>query len=362
MPYLNHAGTSWPKPAPVREAVQRALAADPADWATSFAAHHAAVAAAFGIGEPDRLLLTPGCTSALATAVGALPWRGGERIATSAWEHQALAGPAQRLAARGVEHVVVGPGGGGPLDLDRLEGELRGGRVRLVAMCAACNVTGELLPVGDVVELAHRYGALVLVDAAQTAGWSDDDVTGLGADLFAFAGHKGPQAPWGIGGLYAAPGVPFEGAAPGYCDTGSVDRLALAGLAAGLAWLQAPARAERLARARSIIEALCTRLEATPGVSLHGPRAPAARVPTIAFTVAGCSAGAVAEALAAQDVIASGGRQCAPLAHETLGTLDGGVVRLSAGPETALADAVRAADAVESVCREASRSGRDGDG
>ena len=102
----------------------------------------------------------------------------------------------------------------------------------LLAMTAASNVTGELLPIASLVELARRHGAAALIDAAQIAGWIDLDLPRLGADFVAFAGHKGPQAPWGIGGLYVSPRLAWP--APGYCDVGSVDRCALAGLAAFL--------------------------------------------------------------------------------------------------------------------------------
>ena len=66
--YLNHAGTSWPKPPPVREAVAAALSSSPRDWAEQLDADHREVAAWFGVTEPTQLLLTPGATSALAAA------------------------------------------------------------------------------------------------------------------------------------------------------------------------------------------------------------------------------------------------------------------------------------------------------
>ncbi|PRQ03737.1 Cysteine desulfurase [Enhygromyxa salina] len=340
MLYLNHAGTSWPKPAPVQRAVSEALQSSPRSWAEAFASQHRAVASAFGISDPERLLLTPGCTAALNVGIEDHPWQPGDRIVTSGWEHHALLRPVLGLAARGVEHVVVGPDGRAPLDLAQLERVLGGGRVRMVAMSAAANVTGAVLPVDELTRLAHAHGAMVLLDVAQLAGWVDLDVAELDVDLLAFAGHKGLQAPWGVGGLYVAPRVemssPRRGSepapTPGYCDTGSVDRLALAGLVAGLAWLDAPEQRERLARARAALAQLTDRLEELAGVTLHGPRAPSSRMPTLALTVEGWSASGLASALAARGVIVSGGRQCAPLAHETLGTAAEGVVRLSVGP------------------------------
>lgn len=349
MTYLNHAGTSWPKPEPVRRAVAAALDGSPPDWGAAFAHGHRRVARFLGIADPGRLLLTPGCTSALALAIGGVPWEPGDRVVVSALEHHALHGPVARLRERGVEVVVVPRGASGPLDLDALEDTLRAGRVRLVAMTAAANVTGECLPVPEIVGAAHAHGALCLIDGAQAAGWLPLDLAALGVDLFTFAGHKALQGPWGIGGLYAAPHValtsvaaacelPAPGRAPscatmpGYCDGGSVDRAALAGLAAGLEWLEEPARAERLPRARALVDRMTEALAAQPAVRLHGARAE--RLPTLAFTVEGRNSGEVAAQLAGRGITVGSGLQCAPLAHEALGTSATGVVRLSVGPQT----------------------------
>jgi selenocysteine lyase/cysteine desulfurase len=353
MAYFNHAGTSWPKPPPVARAVREALEDDPRDWPRLFAEQHAAVAGALGVEDATRLLLTPGCTAALHVGIHDHGWAAGDRIVTSCWEHHALLRAVTSLEPLGVEHVTVPPAGDQPLDLAQLERALVEGSVRLVAMCAAANVTGAILPVREVIELSHRHGALVLIDAAQTAGWIDYRLDELGVDLFAFAGHKGPQAPWGVGGLYVAPHVSMasRGAAravgeracapmPGYCDTGSVDRIALSGLVAGLAWLAE--RGDRLARARGQLE----RITAAAPATLHGPRDATARMPTLACSFEGQTPAEVSRALAERGVIVSGGMQCAPAAHATLKTEAHGVVRLSVGPTTSDEDVTRCIEAL----------------
>lgn len=283
--YLNPAGTSWPKPPPVLQAVQEVLHSDPADWAARFEADHARVAAFFGLEDPSLLLPTPGCTSALAVAVADLPWRAGDRVLISGREHLALERPVRALAARGVEVVVAPEGSEGTVDLEAAARILAEGGVRLVAFSAACNVTGDLAPMDDLVQLAHAHGALALVDGAQIGGWWDLDLPALGADLFTFAGHKGLQAPWGIGGLYVRPGLelvapraPPARHGPGYCDVGSVDRAGLAALAAATQWLRA--RPGRLEAARAEATRLRARLSGVRAVTLRGhPRA--ARMPKI---------------------------------------------------------------------------------
>lgn len=347
--YLNHAGTSWPKPAPVREAALAALAADPGDWARDFDEAHEAVAGFFGVTDRDQLLLTPGCTSALAAAVQDLPWRAGDRALTSGMEHHALHRPLLGLAERGVSLTVVPRAADGPLDLVALARELERGDVRLVALSGAANATGERLPIEEATALAHANGALILVDAAQLAGWSPIDVRALDVDLLAVGGHKALQGLWGVGGLYVASRVhmrPPLGLRPGYCDTGSVDRVALHALHAAIRWVMAPAREARMERALGQIARIDEVLRAHDDVTVLGA---GPRVPTVAFTVTGRTPAEVAAALAARGVVASGGHQCAPLAHESLGTGSAGAVRVSAGPTTSDEDVERALGALEAV-------------
>lgn len=364
--YLNHAGTSWPKPIPVQHAVSEAMASDPGEWPQQFEAAHQAVARFFHIPDESRLLLTPGCTSALSVAIADHPWTSGDRVLTSGLEHHALHRPLLKLQEQGVEVEVIPGDRSHPILLESLIRSLRTGSVRMVAVTAACNVSGELLPIEEIVEIAHRHGAIALVDGAQIAGWWDLNLPSLGVDLFAFAGHKGLQAPWGIGGLYVSPdlrmttpgatcsvinGKPLCTEMPGYCDTGSVDRIALAGLAAAVQWLSAPAQASRLQHARDMVSRLQEEVENLPGAILYGPKSPLKRMPTVAFTVNGLSPTEVADRLAARGVMASAGLQCAPLAHETLRTAPEGVVRLSLGPETTEAHAQKALSALRKAIR-----------
>lgn len=363
MTYLNQAGTSWPKPDGVRQAVRAAMEASHESWPASFDAQHATVARAFGA-QPERLLLTPGCTSALATAIADLDWREGDRVLTSALEHHALHRPVTLLERRGVQVATIGRTPDAPFDLDALETELTRAPVRLVALTAACNVTGELLPLPEAIELAHEHGALVLVDAAQIAGWIPIDVQAMKVDLLAFAGHKALRAPWGIGGLYVAPHValaspsaacelPAPGAEPapcapmpGYCDVGSVDRLALAGLAAALEDAASSTPAERLEAARALLEPLEHYLDECPHLRRLGVRDPRARLPTLAFVVDGIPLREVMAAFTERGILVAAGLQCAPLAHRTLDSAPDGALRVSVGPSNDRADIQRAIDAL----------------
>lgn len=366
--YLNHAGTSWPKPAPVVAAVAAAMNSGPDEWAAEFEAAHREIARFFHIPEASQLLLTPGCTSSLSVAIADLPWQSGDRVLTSGLEHHAVAGPLARLAGQGVQVETLRRTPDIPIDLEQLETTLRQAPVRLVVLTAASNVTGELLPLADAIALARNHGAVTLIDAAQIVGWWDLDIPALGAHMVAFGAHKGLQAPWGIGGLYIAPDLPMNSLAavcelprdgqartctnqPSWCDVGSVDRIALAGLRAAVAWLKSPDQADRLDRARQLVERLAEGLETLGGVTQYGPADINDRMPVLACRFDRYSPRQVTDALAERGVIAAGGLQCAPRAHETLGTAPDGVVRWSPGPQQTAEQIDRALAAVNSLPR-----------
>ena len=200
--YLNHAGTSWPKPQVVSEAVRDAMSVAPAKWPQRFDEAHQAIAEFLGVSRREQVLLTPGCTSALAVGIGDALIPSGKRVLTSRWEHHAVHRPLLKLASTGVRVEHIPPkrnelthGQVSSIDLDWLERALSDQDVGLVAITAACNVTGELLPYEDVIRMAHHYGAMVLIDAAQIVGWLKLDLPQLGADMVAFGGHKGLQGP-----------------------------------------------------------------------------------------------------------------------------------------------------------------------
>ncbi len=349
--YLNHAGTSWPKPGWIMDAVSDSMQANPLDWPERFAKAHAALCRFFRVVDSDQLLLTPGCTSSLSTAITSVDLPAGSRVLTSQWEHHAVHGPLQKLTETGIAVDSVGAGRDSPIDLIALEQFLAAKDVSLVAITAACNVTGDLLPIEQIIELSHRYGAMVLVDAAQIVGWIDLDLDTLGADMVAFGGHKGLQAPWGIGGLYIASTAKMKcataqcaipdrnadtatqrwGSRPGYCDVGSVDQFSLAGLEAALGRLGDTPRSDDLEVARKQISQFRETLCGNSRVTIFGLSENDRRLPTIAFAIDGEDSGQSAKRLRQHGLIVGSGLQCSPISHEALGTAETGVVRISTG-------------------------------
>lgn len=173
----------------------------------ALAAARAQVAALLG-GTPDDVVFTGGGSEAINLALrgtfAARDWRG--HLVTTAIEHSAVLESAEALARRGVAVTVVDPEPSGHVDPDRVAAALRPDTV-LVSVMHANNETGAWQPVEAITQLAHEAGALVHVDAVQTAGKLPID--GLTADLVSISAHKFGGVK-GVGALRVSPGHVLE--------------------------------------------------------------------------------------------------------------------------------------------------------
>jgi len=357
--YFDNAATSFPKPDGVADAVLRyinEIGANPgrAGHALSveagrivFAARRA-VAALVGAPDPMYVVLTPNATFALNTAISGILSEGGHAVTTS-MEHNSVLRPLSALRGS-VETTIVQADRYGRVDPDDIRRALRPD-TRLVAVNHASNVNGVLQDVAAIGKLLRDHPAMFLVDCAQTAGSVPLNLDGLGADLLALAGHKGPMGPTGTGALVLAAGfdkdlmppLTFGGTGshsesieqPGFLpdryESGTLNVAGLAGLAEGIAWVlhegvENIARREEELRGRFIAGAL------ELGIVVHAlPRAPSTG--TVAFTIPGLGVAAAADELSSRyGVYCRQGLHCAPRAHQTLGTAPAGTLRFGFGP------------------------------
>lgn len=143
----------------------------------------------------------------------------GDGILATVMEHHANLVPWQIMAMEeGINLQLVDISTTGVLNLDNMEDKLKAGKgkIRLVCVAHVSNVTGTLNPIKEITSIAHRYGAVVLVDGAQAMGHLPVNVTDLNVDFYVFSGHK-MLGPMGSGAVYVHPdrfpemGVMFGG-------------------------------------------------------------------------------------------------------------------------------------------------------
>lgn len=375
--YFDHAATSWPKPPEVAAAMAEAMAEAGGNpgrsahrlalgAARAIARARSQVAALLGVPDDRNLIFTPGCTYALNLVLkGAL--EPGDRVVVSGVEHNAVVRPLNALAASGVEVTIVRADCFGRIDPDDVECAVAQAPTRAVVCQHASNVTGAIQPVGDLADIAHEHGAVMIVDGAQAAGHLAVDLAVLGADAYAVPGHKGLLGPQGIGALYLAPdfrprelvqggsggrsedaGQPDE--RPDRYEAGTANTAGAAGLGAAAAFLAAhgdDTRATEQRLARRLLEGLA----AIPGVRVLGPPAGEERVPVVSVTSERRTPDEIAFALDRRfGVAVRAGLHCTPWTHDAVGTLETGAVRFGVGYGLADADVDLALAAMAEVC------------
>ena len=391
MIYLDHAATSWPKPPEVTQAMADFLARAGGNPGRS--GHRLSIEAGrivydarecvaelFGAADPLRIIFTLNATHALNIALAGL-LRPGDHVVTSSMEHNAVMRPLRALCRapgdpaapatwpRGIRLTVVPCAADGTLNLGDLERAVAPG-TRLVVLNHASNVCGTIQPVAEAAAIAHRAGALLLVDAAQTAGVLPIDVQEMGIDLLAFTGHKGLQGPPGTGGLVLGAGVdaaqiePFMRGGtgsrseseeqpedlPDKFEAGTPNGVGIAGLGAGVRWVLDRGVDAIRSHEVALAQALIAGLAELPGVTVHGPLDAELCTATISITAAGRRVSEIGWRLDEEHgVLSRVGLHCAPAAHRTLGTFPEGTVRFAPGAFTTLDEIQAAVRAVAQV-------------
>ncbi|MBS0261612.1 MAG: cysteine desulfurase [Planctomycetes bacterium] len=376
MIYLDNAATSFPKPEAVYSAVDHYQRSNGApvgrgaynatlDVTASVHRCRKQIADLLGAQSPEQIVFTFNCTDSLNLVLHGL-LQPGDHVVTSQIEHNSVLRPLSTLQhSRHIQVTQVPADSNGKVDPFQFRQALQA-NTKLVALMHASNVTGTIQPIHEVGELAHRAGALFLVDGAQTAGQLPIQLRDAPIDLFAFAGHKGLLGPLGTGGLYLRPGVEERVASlrqggtgthseddvqpsslPDKYESGNHNAPGLVGLEAGVSWLLGRGVESVHRQEQELILQLLEGLAEIPNLRQLGPCSAADRVGVVSITIPDYEPQAVAAILDQSFGIAvRAGLHCAPGAHRALGSLEsGGTVRISVGPFTTAAeiDAVVAA-------------------
>lgn len=359
MIYLDNAATTMRKPQTVIDAVTQAMCSlgnagrgatsGALDAARTIHACRAKLARLLGCPRADHVCFTPNSTAALNTAINGVV-RPGDHVVTTVLEHNSVLRPLNRLAAeQGVTVEHAGCDTNGVLDYDELERLVTPG-TRAVVVTHASNVTGNAVDIARVAALAHAAGALVIVDASQSAGTAHIDMRAMGLDVVCFTGHKGLMGPQGTGGLAVAEDVDVAPWAMGGTGVHSFDTLqpmewptrleagtlnghGVAGLSAGLDFIEAQGGVEAIAtHERALADRFLAGVREIPEIKLYGAFDQSARSAIVSLNVGNIDSAEISDALMQGWGIATRpGAHCAPLMHCALGTERQGVVRFSFG-------------------------------
>jgi cysteine desulfurase/selenocysteine lyase len=362
MIYLDNAATSFPKPEPVYVALDtfaRTKLANPGRAGhrmavegerTIDAARHA-LNQLFRGEAPERWIFTMNCTDGLNLAIkGSV--KPGDHVITTDLEHNSISRPLRALEKAGVIELTRLASNDGYIDPDAVRRALTP-KTALVALTHASNVLGTVQPIEAIAAIVRESGALLLVDAAQSAGVVPIDLKATPIDLLAFPGHKALYGPTGTGALYvgprARPRAWREGGTGGdsssetqpelfpyFYEGGTPNVLGIAGLLAGINWV-AEKGPENLRRHEvDLLQRVVDWVGSAEGWEVAGRWDKESHVGALSLVVP--------EAFSPQElgtildttfeIAVRPGLHCAPYIHKALGTFPDGTLRLSPGPFT----------------------------
>jgi len=346
--YLDNAATSQ-KPRRVLDALRSYYEHDNANVhrglhelsqraTNAYEAARAGVARWIGASSAEEVVWTRGTTESInlvAASWGGANLKPGDEILVSEMEHHSNLVPWQLVAARtGARLRFLELDDQGRLNLDPLPEILGRGRVRIAALGHVSNALGTINPIAEISRLVHEAGVLLLVDGAQGAAHHGVDVGGLGADFYAFSGHK-MCGPTGIGVLWARRELleampPYQGggemidrverdhstwaAVPHKFEAGTPDISGAIGLHAAVDYLE-----EILTHEQSLVAYALERLGEVERVRLFGPADPAERAGVVSFTVPEAHPHDVSTVLDSEGIAIRAGHHCAQLVMRRFG-------------------------------------------
>lgn len=356
MIYLDNAATTLHKPPQVAEAVLHAMTTM---GNAARGAHSGALEASrtvFGTREKlarlfacqraDHVVFTANSTEALNIAINGLIHEGDHVISTDC-EHNSVLRPLYRLEEeRGVALDFVPADRRGLVDYADFERLMRPDTRAVV--CTHCsNLTGNILDIGRIAGIAHSRGALLIVDASQTAGTVPIDMQALGVDVLCFTGHKGLMGPQGTGGLCIRPDVEIDpwkvgGSGvhsydrhqpkeyPTRLEAGTLNSHGIAGLSAALDVILERGVADIQRAEHALMQHFYDGVRGISGVTVYGDFSAPERGAIVALNIRDYDSSAVSDELAVTYGIATRpGAHCAPRMHAALGTTEQGAVRFS---------------------------------
>jgi cysteine desulfurase/selenocysteine lyase len=285
-----------------------------------------------GASSANDIVFTRGATEAInlvAQAWGRRNVRQGDEIVVTWLEHHANIVPWQMLCADVGAVLRVAPvDDSGQVLVDEYT-KLLSPRTRIVALPQVSNALGTVTPVQEMVAIAHRHGACVLVDGAQAVSHMPVDVQALDCDFYVFSGHK-VFAPTGIGVLYGKQGVlaampPWQGggnmiadvtfektiyqAPPLRFEAGTGNIADAVGLGAAIDYLDRIGMANIAAYEHELLGIATQALQGVPGLTIIGTAKEKAGV--ISFVLDGCRSEDVGAALDREGIAVRAGHHCA---------------------------------------------------
>lgn len=295
--------------------------------------------------NPKQVAFTSNSTEALNTAILGL-FGPGDHIISTMMEHNSVLRPLYRLEQEGASLSFLPCDENGRLCTGKLEEYLRPDTKGLVCTHAS-NLTGNANDLYFLGQFCKDHGLLFLVDASQGAGVLPLDMEAMNIDVLCFTGHKGLYGPQGTGGLCVREGLtirPLKSGGSGIqtyskehphemptaLEAGTLNGHGIAGLHAALGFLKETGIETIHRKEAGLMRRFYDGIKTVPGIKIYGDFSTDNRAAIVAFNIADYDSSEVSDELSVTYGISTRpGAHCAPLMHESFGTVDQGMVRFS---------------------------------
>ncbi len=387
MIYLDNSATTFPKPESVIEAISgfmRNTCANPGRSGHKMAQEtnreilmaRMELSELLGVQNPMQTVFTKNASEAPNMAINGYLSQG-DHVVTSCMEHNSVLRPLHFLEEEGfISLTIVDSDDEGFVHAKDIQKAINW-ETTLVAVTHASNLTGSINDIEEIADMIKKENEsragnriALLVDAAQTAGFTDIDMTEMGIDLLAGAGHKCPYGPTGTGFLCVNEHIKlrpiYRGGTgsmsesleqpdfmPDMLETGTLNAAGIAGLRAGVAYIRENGIEKLREKQQKHIARLIRELSSIDGVTLFGTRNASKRAGAVAINIRDRDSQEITHLLSSEyDIATRGGKHCAPLAHTRMGTLEQGMVRISVSSFTTDNDIESVIQAVRELAQE----------
>lgn len=363
--YLDNAATTLYKPEVVIDAVTKAMrtqgnASRGAHGATLSASRmvyesRVKIAEFFNFDDPARVIFTSNSTEALNIAINGIV-KNNDKVITTDTEHNSVLRPLYHLRnVRNIDLQFVNADKNGILDMKQFE-QICDNKTKVVVVNHISNLTGNANDIKAISKIAHKVGAILIVDGSQSAGTRKVDLKELNIDVYCFTGHKSLFGPQGTGGLLIKDGIEIEpwkrggsgvktyeeeqpSEYPTRLEAGTLNSHGLAGLSSAIDYLNEVGIENIEKKEKELTKYFYNKVSKIDGIKIYGDFSTIDKEledknlehsAIVSLNIKDYDSGEISDILSNDYNIATrSGAHCAPRLHIALGTKYQGAVRFS---------------------------------
>ena len=378
MIYMDNAATTLHKPQEVATAVVHAMQTlgnagrgaheEALDAARLIYSTREKLSKFFGGVSAKEIAFTMNATQSLNIAIKGI-LHAGDHVITTALEHNSVLRPLYEMQDRGVDITIIQSDSVGNISYEEVRTSIRP-NTKAIICTGASNLTGNMIDLKRMGEIAKENNILLVIDASQLAGIYPIDVQDSHIDILCFTGHKGLLGPQGTGGLYVREGVDviplFSGGSgvetyskthptsmPTRLEAGTLNGHGIAGLHAAIEYIESIGLRVLQEKEMNLMWQFYQGICAIPNVKVYGDFQTRYRCPIVALNVGNYDSSEVSDELFTNYHISTRpGAHCAPLMHEALGTQSQGAVRFSFSHTNTEEEIQVAIEAIRAIAKE----------